>query len=73
LEESLNISTEDKDRAKYKTIFRSSLEIINLAFSVLTSGTGMFVNFENPLDRISTSFVDFEEKIDRSIYHDAIR
>lgn len=62
LEESLNISTEDKDRAKYKTIFRSSPEIINLAFSVLTSGAGMFVNFENPLDRISTSFVDFEEK-----------
>lgn len=62
IEKSLNISTEDKDRVKYKTIFRSSPEIINLAFSVLTSGAGMFVNFENPLDRISTSFINIEEQ-----------
>ncbi len=62
LEDSLKISTDDTDDIRYKTVFRSSPEIINLAFSVLTSGANMFVNFENPLERINYSFVESEEK-----------
>lgn len=62
LEDSLRIETDKEEDTKYKTVFRSSPEIINLAFSVLTSGTNMFVNFENPLKKISFSFIDSEEK-----------
>ena len=61
IEDSLQI-TSDSENIKYKTVFRSSPDIINLAFSVLTSGANMFMNFENPLDRINFSFVDSEEK-----------
>lgn len=61
LEDSLKITTDKEEGIKYKTVFRSSPEIINLAFSVLTSGANMFMNFENPLNRINFSFVDSEE------------
>ncbi len=47
---------------KYKTVFRSSPAIVNLAFEVLSSGTTLFTNFENPLNKVEFSFTAEEEK-----------
>ena len=60
LNESLQIVSHDE--ISYKTVFRSSPQIIDLAFSILTSGADMFLNFENPLDKINYSFTDSEER-----------
>jgi len=46
----------------YQTVFRSSPAIVNLAFSVLSSGTTLFTRFENPLEIVHTSFTSEEEK-----------
>jgi superfamily I DNA/RNA helicase len=46
----------------YKTVFRSSPSIVNLAFEVLSSGTTLFTNFENPLNKVEFSFTAEEEK-----------
>jgi superfamily I DNA/RNA helicase len=46
----------------YKTVFRSSPSIVNLAFEVLSSGATLFTNFENPLNKVEFSFTSEEEK-----------
>lgn len=46
----------------YKTVFRSSPDIINLAFNVLSSGASLFTSFENPLDNSSFGFTEEEEQ-----------
>ncbi len=51
-----------KNSVTYKTVFRSSPDIVNLAFEVLSSGTTLFTNFENPLDKAEFSFTAEEEK-----------
>jgi superfamily I DNA/RNA helicase len=51
--------------SKYKTVFRSSPAIVNLAFEVLSSGTTLFTNFENPLDKVQYSFTAEEERKSR--------
>jgi superfamily I DNA/RNA helicase len=43
------------------TVFRSSPDIINLAFNILSSGVTLFKNFENPLDYSSVNFTKEEE------------
>lgn len=46
---------------KLRTVFRSSSEIINLAFNVLSSGATLFTNFENPLTVASNNFTESED------------
>lgn len=45
----------------YKTVFRSSPDITNLAFNVLSSGALLFTNFDNPLDNSSFGFTEEDE------------
>lgn len=45
----------------FNTVFRSSPDIVNLAFHILSSGVTMFTNFENPLSYSSIDFVKEEE------------
>ena len=45
------------DKVKYTTIFRSSSDILNLSFNIMSIGSTLFNNFENPLDSMNT-FVD---------------
>lgn len=47
---------------KYQTVFRSSPDIVNLAFHILSSGTTLFTTFDNPLDKVSYSFTIEEER-----------
>ena len=49
-------------RTKLTTVFRSSPDIINLAFNVLSSNVSLFTHFENPLDYCSSSFTVIEER-----------
>lgn len=44
-----------------QTMFRSSPDIVRLAFSVLSSGATLFTNMENPLDKIENSFTSSQE------------
>lgn len=53
---------DNKSSAKLNTIFRSSPDIVNLAFNVLSSGATLFTNFENPMDKASFNFTEQEEK-----------
>lgn len=45
----------------FNTIFRSSPEIIDLAFNILSSNTAIFHNFDNPVEHCSYSFTSEEE------------
>ena len=57
------------ERSHYNTVFRSSPEIVNLAFAVLSSGATLFTNFENPLDKVNFSFtVDEDRKSKVPVY-----
>lgn len=51
----LKISTVQQANSSYNIIFRSSSDIIQLAYVVLSSGSAIFDHMENPL--IDTSFV----------------
>lgn len=58
--------TENKN---FNTVFRSSPDIVNLAFNILSSGANMFTHFENPLEYASFDFVrEDEQKAVRPIY-----
>lgn len=50
---------------RLNTIFRSSPDIVNLAFNILSSGATLFTNFENPLEKASFNFTEKEEKKSR--------
>jgi superfamily I DNA/RNA helicase len=43
-------------------VFRSSPEIVELAFCVTTSGASLFTNFQNPLELATETFTADEEK-----------
>lgn len=45
----LNITEDCKINNNYDIVFRSSPEIVNLAYNVLSSGASVFAHFENPL------------------------
>ena len=49
-------------KTKLNTIFRSSPEIVNLAFNILSSNVALFAHFENPLDYCSSSFTSEDDK-----------
>ena len=51
----------ENDNKQFNTVFRSSPDIVNLAYNILTSGATMFTNFENPLSYSSFDFVKEEE------------
>lgn len=46
---------------KLQTVFRSSPDIVRLAFDVLSAGTGFFTSLENPLANTETSFTQQDE------------
>lgn len=46
----------------FKSIFRCSPEIVNLAFSVTSSGATLFTNFHDPIAAASSAFTYEEEK-----------
>ena len=54
---------EEVSAASLETVFRSSLEIVELAFSILSSGATLFTNFQNPMDLAISSFTLAEEKL----------
>ncbi len=62
LYEALQLNESDKDLKKLDTIFRSSPEIINVAFNILSSGATLFTSFENPLNKISFGFIEKDGK-----------
>lgn len=63
VKEALNINNNGEIETKgFNTIFRCSPEIIDLANHVLSSGAGLFTDFENPLSKTSGSFTMEEEK-----------
>ena len=57
-----SLKVKEDSSTRYNTVFRSSPQIIDLAFSILSSGAELFLNFENPLDKIMFSFNINEEK-----------
>lgn len=44
-----------------KTVFRSSPDIIKLAFTILSDGSGFFTTLENPLNDSESSFTQVDE------------
>ena len=57
-----SLKVKEDTSVRYNTVFRSSPQIVDLAFSILSSGAELFLNFENPLDKIMFSFNISEEK-----------
>lgn len=47
---------------KFKTVFRSSPQIVSLAFNILSSGASLFLSLENPLEKVNYSFTKEEEE-----------
>lgn len=45
-----------------KAVFRCSPEIVNLAFSVTSSGASLFTNFNNPMELATSTFTAEEER-----------
>ncbi|HYD14181.1 MAG TPA: UvrD-helicase domain-containing protein [Allosphingosinicella sp.] len=50
-------------RQKVNTVFRSSPDIVNLSFSILTSGATLFTNFDNPMEAASSGFTEEDERL----------
>jgi hypothetical protein len=61
LEVLVNIKSDELGRNNFNTVFRSSPDIVNLAFNILSSGVTLFKNFENPLAYSSFNFTKEEE------------
>lgn len=51
----------ETQRTKLSTVFRSSPEIVNLAYNVLSSSVSLFTSFENPLEHCNSPFTKDEE------------
>jgi superfamily I DNA/RNA helicase len=49
--------------ARIKTVFRSSADIVNLAFAIVSSGATLFTNFDNPLDIAPSGFTDADDRM----------
>ena len=45
-----------------QSVFRSSPEIVNLAFSITSAGATLFTNFEDPLKLATSAFTEAEER-----------
>ncbi|MFN3239476.1 MAG: UvrD-helicase domain-containing protein [Pseudomonadales bacterium] len=59
---------DERAEVNLKTIFRSSPDIVRLAFSILSSGSTLFTNMENPLDKIENSFTSDDERRSKKPY-----
>lgn len=46
-----------------RTVFRSSPDIVNLAFAILSSGATLFTNFDNPMEAAASGFTEVEERL----------
>lgn len=68
--EEMNLGRKDSISSKFKTIFRSSPDIVTLAYSVLSSGIQLFGNeLENPIENTISDFTaDEENKFSRPQY-----
>lgn len=53
---------ENEKETTFSSIFRCSPEIVNLAFSVTSSGATLFTNFHDPLEAASSAFTEAEER-----------
>ncbi len=49
--------------SRFRTVFRSSPQIVDLAFSVVSAGATLFTNFDNPLEATASSFTDEDERL----------
>ena len=59
---SLLLNKEDLNiESSFSTIFRSSPEIVDLAFNILSANTAIFHNFDNPVEHCSYSFTTEDE------------
>jgi superfamily I DNA/RNA helicase len=59
--EQLDLFFRTESNQELKTVFRSSPDIIKLAFTILSSGSGFFTSLENPLDNTESSFTQEDE------------
>lgn len=63
-----SLSIEDgasTSETRFATVFRSSPDIVNLAFNILSSGATLFTNFENPLNYSLFNFNHDDERKSR--------
>ena len=61
--EEMNLGGKGSMSSKFKTVFRSSPNIVTLAYSVLSSGIQLFGNeLENPIENTISDFTPEEEK-----------
>lgn len=61
--EEMNLGKKDSVASKFKTVFRSSPDIVILAYCVLSSGIQLFGNeLENPIENTISDFTAEEEK-----------
>jgi superfamily I DNA/RNA helicase len=56
------VKNEETARTSFTSIFRCSPEIVNLAFSVTSSGATLFTNFDDPLAAAASMFTEADEK-----------
>ena len=62
----LNVDKESStSETHFATVFRSSPDIVNLAFNILSSGATLFTNFENPLNYSMFNFTHEDERKSR--------
>jgi superfamily I DNA/RNA helicase len=59
------MDSEEAAKNRFNTIFRSSPQIANVAFSVVSSGATLFTNFDNPMEMFSSAFTDADERLSR--------
>lgn len=59
------VGSESLAQNKFNTIFRSSPQIANVAFSVVSSGATLFTNFDNPMEVFSSAFTEADERLSR--------
>lgn len=55
-------NAEGSAETRFTAIFRCSPEIVNLAFSVTSSGATLFTNFDDPLKAAASAFTEAEER-----------
>jgi hypothetical protein len=64
-----NNQSDHSDPTQVKSIFRCSPEIIDLAFSVTSSGATLFTNFHNPLVAATSAFsAEDERRCEKPVY-----
>lgn len=56
------LRSQEEKETTFNSIFRCSPEIVNLAFSVTSSGATLFTNFHDPLEAASSAFTEAEER-----------